>query len=160
MAAESIGAAHPLDVALDDGSHSQLASAAQLQVLENSAHALVLQVRRGKSALDVRPGGPRRWLIECGPASVEVVGPRFDVVRDERGVAMVRAVTLPNGVVRLRAGQRAWWFANSRSRHPRPAALSGDGARVVAADSIAEREPGRHTRGERRRVRPCRKSTR
>ena len=61
----------------------------------------------------MRPGGPRRWSIECGIATVEVVGTRFTVERTaggahvavERGVVLVRGERVRDRVQRLVAGE-------------------------------------------------------
>ena len=58
------------------------------------------------------PGGPRRWQIECGLATVEVVGtssaargPHGLRVGVERGVVLVRGERVVNHVRRLTAGE-------------------------------------------------------
>lgn len=104
----------PGPIALDDGSRVELAPAAQLEVLANEGDKFVTAVRRGKVRFDVRPGGPRRWVIETDLATVEVVGTAFSVdraasalaVEVERGVVLVRGERVPGRIVRLTAGQR------------------------------------------------------
>jgi transmembrane sensor len=99
--------------AFTDGSHLEVAPRTELRVVKNDAHTLVTALARGRITFDVRPGGPRRWLVEAGPAVVEVVGTRFTVGRDdgtvrvevERGIVLVRSETLAGGSVRLTAGQ-------------------------------------------------------
>ena len=67
----------------------------------------------GTASFEVRPGGPRRWQIECGLATVEVVGTRFSCVRSadrlhigvEHGVVLVRGERVPNRARRLAAGE-------------------------------------------------------
>lgn len=101
-------------VRLDDGSSIELASAAQLEVLSNHGRAFVSVLRRGRATFEVRPGGPRRWTVETGLGSVEVVGTRFTIAKDadavevsvSRGAVVVRAETLPGRGRRLTAGQR------------------------------------------------------
>ena len=59
--------------------------------------------RRGGVRFEVEPDGPRRWTIETGLATVEVVGTVFEVerapgavdVRVERGVVVVRGERVP-----------------------------------------------------------------
>jgi transmembrane sensor len=112
-AARSFGGERPVQLALNDGSRIELAGRANLDVLENNDQSFVLQLRKGQAHFDVEPGGPRRWLIECGAASVEVVGTEFSIDRDEqavrvsvsRGVVLVRGAQLPNRVQRLTAKQ-------------------------------------------------------
>jgi transmembrane sensor len=105
------GAAEPVRVALSDGSSIEVQARGVLSPVELSARRVVLRLQRGAARFAVRPGGPRRWVIEAGPATVEVIGTRFEVllelestrVRVEHGVVRVRAQG--RGVVQLRAGQ-------------------------------------------------------
>ncbi|HTU62973.1 MAG TPA: FecR family protein, partial [Polyangiales bacterium] len=108
------GAAQTAPLELSDGSHVALATGARLEVLRNDGRSFVTVLRRGESTFDIRPGGPRRWVIETGLASVEVLGTRFRVTRAEdavtvaveRGVVLVRGETVPAGAVQLRAGEQ------------------------------------------------------
>ena len=101
-------------VELSDGSSLELGSAADLEVLYNSPHEFISLLRAGRVTFDVRPGGPRRWTIEAGLATVEVVGTRFEVNRTAdslevavtRGVVLVRGERVPERVKRLGAGER------------------------------------------------------
>lgn len=105
--------AQAADVALSDGSRLWIAPGSVLVPLDVSDHSVVLHLVRGRSRFAVRPGGPRRWVVEAGLASVEVVGTRFSVerepdavvVRVEEGKVLVRGASLPDGVSRLTAGQ-------------------------------------------------------
>jgi transmembrane sensor len=98
----------------DDGSRVELAKGSRVEVLRNDAHSFVTALRRGVARFDVKPGGPRRWTIEAGELSVEVVGTRFSVERQgtttsvsvEHGLVLVRGERVPNGLVRLGAGER------------------------------------------------------
>lgn len=113
-------------LAFADGSRLELSPATRFDVLRNDGRAFVTALRRGHTLFDVRPGGPRRWVVEAGLASVEVVGTRFSVSREgaavavevERGIVVVRSELLPNGAVRLLAGQHV------SLRAPAPPALS------------------------------------
>jgi transmembrane sensor len=97
---------------LSDGSTLTLFGATDVDVLDNSASAVVLQQHRGKVLYDIRPGGPRRWTIECGLATVEVIGTEFRVDRSDtgihvevsRGVVLVRGERVPDRAARLTAG--------------------------------------------------------
>ena len=70
-------------------------------------------LERGNATFDVRPGGPRRWQIECGLATVEVVGTHFGGERarggcgsrSQRGEVLVRGERVPDRVRRLAAGE-------------------------------------------------------
>lgn len=97
----------------DDGSQISLQKGARLEVLRNDARSFVTALRRGDVTFDVKPGGKRRWVIEAGELSVEVVGTHFRVERQpertrvsvEHGIVLVRGERVPGGSVRLTAGQ-------------------------------------------------------
>jgi transmembrane sensor len=99
---------------LSDGSSIQLEAGSRLEVLENTSKTFVSVLRRGRGTFAVQPGGPRRWTIEAGLATVEVVGTRFSVARGEasveveveHGVVLVRSDLIADRVQRLSAGQR------------------------------------------------------
>jgi transmembrane sensor len=100
-------------VALADGSQVVVRPGTRLEVIANQADRFLTALRRGSVRFDVRPGGARRWIIECGPVAVEVVGTEFEVERApdhvevsvERGVVVVRGNAVPDGVQRLAAGE-------------------------------------------------------
>jgi transmembrane sensor len=102
-----------LPVSLSDGSLVSLAPGARLEPLESSGSAFAAILARGSATFDVHPGGPRRWQIECGLATVEVLGTRFSCERSpgrlrvsvERGVVLVRGERIPDRVRRLTAGE-------------------------------------------------------
>jgi transmembrane sensor len=98
----------------EDGSQVNLTKGSRIEVLRNDAQSFVTALRRGAAHFDVKPGGPRRWIVEAGELSVEVVGTRFSVERQgtttsvnvEHGLVLVRGERVPSGVVRLGAGER------------------------------------------------------
>lgn len=100
-------------LALSDGSMIDLAAGARFEPVESSATSFIAVLERGSASFDVQPGGPRRWQIECGLATVEVVGTRFSCARGadrlrvgvERGVVLVRGERIANRVRRLSAGE-------------------------------------------------------
>jgi len=100
-------------LAMSDGSAVELGGGARFEPIESSASSFIALLDRGSASFDVQPGGPRRWQIECGLATVEVVGTRFSCVRSvdrlhvgvERGVVLVRGDRVPNRVRRLAAGE-------------------------------------------------------
>lgn len=102
----------PAVTRFDDGSLVSLAALTRLEVLRNDARSFVTALRRGGATFDVKPGGPRHWIIEAGELSVEVVGTRFRVERQgemtrvgvEHGIVLVRGERVPGGSVRLTAG--------------------------------------------------------
>ena len=75
--------------------------------------SFVAVLERGSAHFEVRPGGPRRWQIECGLATVEVVGTGFDCARApgrlrvsvQHGAVLVRGERVPDRAQRLAAGE-------------------------------------------------------
>jgi transmembrane sensor len=100
-------------VRLADGSVIRVEPSGRIEPLASSATQFVLRLARGRAVFSVVPGGPRRWLVEAGIATIEVVGTEFsvsrspDLVRVEvtHGIVLVRGDTLPDGVVRLVAAE-------------------------------------------------------
>jgi transmembrane sensor len=98
---------------MSDGSSVELAGGARFEPIESSASTFIAVLERGAATFDVRPGGPRRWQIECGLATVEVVGTRFNCTRGadrlhvgvQHGVVLVRGERVPSRVRRLVAGE-------------------------------------------------------
>jgi len=99
-------------LSLSDGSRVELSGGARLEPLESSGTSFVAALARGSAHFEVRPGGPRRWEIECGLATVEVVGTGFDCARApgrlrvtvEHGAVLVRGERVPDRARRLAAG--------------------------------------------------------
>jgi transmembrane sensor len=100
-------------LSLSDGSHVDLAGNARFASLESSGTSFVAVLERGSAHFEVRPGGPRHWQIECGLATVEVVGTGFDCARApgklrvsvQHGAVLVRGERVPDRVRRLAAGE-------------------------------------------------------
>jgi len=100
-------------LAMSDGSRITLDAGARFEPIESSANSFIAVLERGSASFDVRPGGPRHWQIECGLATVEVVGTRFSCARGpdrlhvgvEHGVVLVRGERVVNRVRRLTAGE-------------------------------------------------------
>jgi transmembrane sensor len=100
-------------VPLSDGSRVELWGGARFAPLESSGSLFVAVLESGSAGFDVRPGGPRRWRIECGLATVEVVGTHFTCDRSpgrlrvavQRGVVLVTGERVPDRVRRLAAGE-------------------------------------------------------
>jgi transmembrane sensor len=100
-------------VRLDDGSSIELSAGARVVALENGGTNVLFLVERGRAHFEVRPGGPRRWLVECGLATVEVVGTGFTVDRQAdrlrvevtHGVVLVRGDAVEDRVKRLTDGE-------------------------------------------------------
>ncbi len=84
-----------------------------VRVLANRADVFEGLLSEGDARFEVTPGGPRRWIVECGWVQVEVAGTVFEVRRREtfvrvsveRGAVLVRSTHLPEGVRRLEPGE-------------------------------------------------------
>jgi len=98
---------------LSDGSRIWLSPGAAIEPLQSTGVSFSAVVSRGHADFDVRPGGPRHWTIECGLATVEVVGTAFACEREpgrlrvvvRHGVVLVRGERVPNRARRLSAGE-------------------------------------------------------
>jgi transmembrane sensor len=98
---------------LSDGSRIWLSPGARFEPLESSGARFSAIVAQGHADFDVRPGGPRHWTIECGLATVEVVGTAFTCERGpgrlrivvRHGVVLVRGERVPERARRLSAGE-------------------------------------------------------
>jgi transmembrane sensor len=101
------------EIALSDGSHILLSPGARVEPLRSSGSAFSAIVTQGRAEFGVRPGGPRHWTVECGLATVEVLGTRFTCEREPgrlrvavgHGVVLVRGDHVPERVRRLSAGE-------------------------------------------------------
>jgi transmembrane sensor len=111
VAMDAGGAAR--EFALSDGSHVRLWPGAHMEPLHSSGDAFSAIVTQGRADFDVRPGGPRQWVIECGLATVEVLGTSFACERGpgrlrvvvRHGVVLVRGERVPDRARRLSAGE-------------------------------------------------------
>jgi transmembrane sensor len=100
-------------LALSDGSSIELGGGARFEPLESSGTTFLAVLQRGSASFDVRPGGPRRWQVECGLATIEVVGTRFACERSpgrlrvsvQRGAIVVRGERVADRARRLAAGE-------------------------------------------------------
>jgi transmembrane sensor len=130
-----------LRLALSDGSSVELAGGARFEPIESSASSFIAVLDRGSASFDVQPGGPRRWQIECGLATVEVVGTRFSCARSpdhlhvgvERGVVLVRGERVPSRSRRLAAGESLDVFDATVA----PAAAANDSGEIGAPPAPA-----------------------
>ncbi|HVZ73663.1 MAG TPA: FecR domain-containing protein [Polyangia bacterium] len=103
----------PSVVPLSDGSRLELGDGARFEPLESTGTTFIGVLARGRATFEVKPGGPRRWQIECGLATVEVVGTRFSCdrapgrlrVEVTRGAVLVRGERVPDRARRLAAGE-------------------------------------------------------
>ena len=101
------------EINLSDGSRIWLSPGAGLEPLQSTGVSFSAVVTRGHADFDVRPGGPRLWTVECGLATVEVLGTSFACEREpgrlrvvvRHGVVLVRGERVPNRARRLLAGE-------------------------------------------------------
>lgn len=153
-AAQAFGGGEPQQLSFDDGSHVALARAARLEVLENTGRTFATRLRSGRGEFDVEPGGPRRWSIECGLVTVEVLGTHFAIERSargvhvdvSRGVVLVRGASLAGGARRLVAGQSVdvpATFVNEPQARAAAPASAAPAVAAPAADAGALASPHR-----------------
>lgn len=146
LPAALIAEANPRTLKLSDGSEVEVAQQSRLDVLSNDKQAFVTALGRGRATFEVKPGGKRRWIVEAGLVTVEVVGTRFTVTRSEtavdvevhRGIVLVRGEGVPGGQQHLTAGQRL------SSPTPRTARLEQGqtkSGRILDLDAPDESEP-------------------
>ena len=94
-----------------DGSSINTRSNTRFDVVINRTEAIEFALREGTMAVQVTPGGPRRWIIHAGEVDVIVVGTIFDVTRTagnvsvnvQRGKVCVKGNGVPDGIQMLTA---------------------------------------------------------
>jgi transmembrane sensor len=99
---------------LEDDSSLELWPGTSLRAVGNTGERLDLEQSQGRAVFRVQPGGPRRWRIDAGLATVEVVGTVFQIDRRperlivsvERGRVRVESALLESGAQVLNAGDR------------------------------------------------------
>jgi transmembrane sensor len=136
-------------LSLSDHSRIELQAGARFEPLESTGTTFVASLQRGSAAFDVRPGGPRRWQVECGLATVEVLGTRFACERGpgrlrvsvQRGAVLVRGERVAGRARRLVAGESLDVF-EVPSVAPAAAPVPPS-ATDVGATSIVEKPPVR-----------------
>jgi transmembrane sensor len=142
-------------LSMSDGSSVRLEGGARFEPVESSGTSFVAILQRGSAAFEVRPGGPRRWQIECGLATVEVVGTKFACDRGperlrvsvEHGAVLVRGERVPDRVRRLAAGEA---LELTEAVSPVPAQVDP----VVAPETEAAIEPARPAASPRAAAKP------
>jgi transmembrane sensor len=92
-------------VSFADGSHIELSAGSELVPTRNDARELGLRLTRGRARFVVTPGGHRRWQIDAGLATVEVIGTVFVVDR----TAPDLHVSVERGHVRVSASDERHW---------------------------------------------------
>ncbi len=108
----AVDAATRAVIALDDGSAIRLWPGTRLEPADAELGTFGLRLARGEARFDMRGGGPRRWSVECGLATVEAVDAEFHCTRGagrlrvsvERGTALARGAAVPEHMRWLGAG--------------------------------------------------------
>ncbi len=110
-----VAVAAPADgavLSMSDGSRVELSPGARFEPLLSTGTSFVGMLQSGRADFEVHPGGPRRWQIECGLATVEVIGTGFSCEREpghlrvavRHGVVLVRGDRVRDRAQRLIAG--------------------------------------------------------
>lgn len=97
---------------LSDRSRIDVARGAALRLVSRDERAYVFALLSGTVSFEVNPGGPRRWRVDAGLATVTVVGTGFTVARApdrvrvsvRHGAVRVESALLAEGSALLRDG--------------------------------------------------------
>jgi transmembrane sensor len=133
------------EIALSDGSHIRLSPGARFEPLASSGAAFSAILTQGRADFEVRPEGRRHWTIECGLATVEVVGTRFSCellagrlrVLVKHGAVLVRGERVPNRVRHLAAGEAIELTEDMPALPPRVAVSPGPAVQADPPESLA-----------------------
>ena len=114
------------ELTLRDGSSVRPSRGAQVRLTRDEASRTELSLAQGRARFEVTPNPQRRFRVEAGPVTVEVLGTMFDVERlDEQSRVSVHRgrvrVLWEGGEVVLDAGQRGTFPPTS----VRPTATTG-----------------------------------
>ncbi len=90
-------ASSPRRFELDDGSELELEPGTGLRAIENTGRQVSLVLGEGSATFTIASGGPRRWQVDAGLASVIVVGTVFTVRRAPDRVT----ITVDRGAVQV-----------------------------------------------------------
>ncbi len=74
--------AEPVIVAFDDGSRLHLAPHTIVKVRGGPSDRVGFALETGRATWDIRPRGPRAWVVDAGSIAVRVLGTSFSVGRD------------------------------------------------------------------------------
>jgi transmembrane sensor len=144
-------------IALDDGSRLEIDAATKLRrtTTKTDPTRVELTLESGATTFDVKPGGPRMWVIDAGGVVVRVLGTRFRVERSgssvdvkvERGKVSVEGAGVEGGAKLLLAGDAIHVeppkHAQATAAPPSPVA-SFDAPAIVGTRAIAERPTSAH----------------
>jgi len=110
-----IAESHPATetVVFDDGSILTKNPNSAIRLSENAKGKIMWSLERGRATFDIRPHGPRTWIVNAGPATVTVLGTSFAVDRNgdrvrvevTRGRVRVTSPLLGEGGRELVAGE-------------------------------------------------------
>jgi transmembrane sensor len=137
-------------VGLADGSRMTLVSGTRLDVVANDGNAFFTVLRRGGGTFQVRPGGQRRWVLECGLATIEVVGTEFSLHRAPgrlevsvaRGSVSVLGDNVSERQQLLKAGERLVVTGVDPDRATSHAEAASEAVPIpVASRPVAESSP-------------------
>ncbi len=93
----------PAHILFDDRSELTLAEGSRWWPTANEPGRFESELEVGDAHFDIVPNGPRSWVIQAGPAEIEVLGTAFRVVHSAEAVE----VSVERGRVRVRAMGRA-----------------------------------------------------
>jgi TolA-binding protein len=145
------GADH-VSVALGDGSRIELMPASRVAVVEGSAHAVRLDVRKGSAHFDVTHVSGRTFFVKSGNVTIRVVGTRFSVTTAPLPGGKRVTVAVEEGVVeaesgagaeptRVRAGE-TWSTVQATERTaPEPSVAPPPSSSVAAVEKASESAP-------------------
>lgn len=147
--------AGPARVGFSDGSWLTLSETARVVPVNNDGQVVELVQRSGRVRYSVEGQG-RRWRIDAGRASVEIVGTEFVVDRSEErirveveeGVVLVRSEQLEDGVSRLTAGE-VLELRSPQAPEPAPTADEAPAA-PAPREEVGPEEPVPNARREAR----------
>ncbi|MBS2018078.1 MAG: FecR domain-containing protein [Deltaproteobacteria bacterium] len=137
-------------IELDDGSRLEIGASTHVRNTRGGAPDRVeLVIDRGRTVFDVKPGGPRAWVIDAGPVVVRVLGTRFTVARSgddvtvsvERGKVEVESL----GTVRVLTAGQTFASAPAPPARSEPKALASTPEARIAAPPRSSPSPDRAT---------------
>jgi TolA-binding protein len=144
------GADH-VSVALGDGSRIELMPASRVAVVEGSAHAVRLDVRKGSAHFDVTHVSGRTFFVKSGNVTIRVVGTKFSVTTTPLPGGRRVTVAVDEGVVeaesgagaeptRVRAGE-TWSTVQATEPTPPKADVAPPPSSRVASETANEPAP-------------------
>jgi transmembrane sensor len=147
---EAATTGHAVD--LSDGSRILLSPGSRIEPVHSTSNSFSAIVAKGRADFEVRPGGPRRWTLECGLATVEVVGTSFSIDRQpgrlrvavRHGVVLVRSEHIADRVRRLAAGEALEVSDEATAAQATPEETPHDTAEPERPAAVAVRPESQH----------------